>query len=576
MCHIVKCIYCAVALFLYSCSASTNQSILIVNALFEKNDTLSVEIVCKKDKSYKNAIPLLGNDSVQSVVVSTPCSPQDILYVNLLMNQTNEQISIRLHSLELQGIATIQAKDLPQMLRIQEGCTCSLDSISSVYECSIQQLPATISFYASMFYQQRYDRWEIYLQVVFFVFASLLLFLHLRKEKGGRLTACMLLLFVAFLPLKWGGIALSFLGAGVLYALIWGKEKKFSTPPIFYLIAGLFLLRLVGLVFTIDLDWGISRLNQSVSFIIFPLIFSFTYIASRRNIEVTLLFFFRYMMLFAIFCLFSLFLYLPVLGIVSFTESILSAKEIYLYLLVFPSFWHPSFVSIIILMALPASIYLRFGNVRKRISTVEMLFCIAIIVLFVLLSGARIGLVVIPVLLGLSILFYVKTSWWSKVAVTTLGILAGLIVYTKSPSIQQKLDDPIRDQLNATAIEAFKEKSIFGWGTGSMEKLIRSQALTYELGYDYPQDRNHFHNTYLDELVQFGIVGSTVLFSLLALCIYLAIKKKDFLLLAFLAIYLPFMWVESTFCTSKGIIPMMFWLCFIIATQRVRLGKDKE
>ncbi|GHT75528.1 hypothetical protein FACS189456_7300 [Bacteroidia bacterium] len=81
---------------------------------------------------------------------------------------------------------------------------------------------------------------------------------------------------------------------------------------------------------------------------------------------------------------------------------------------------------------------------------------------------------------------------------------------------------------------------------------------------------NHFHNQILDEVVQFGFLGAIPLGALFIYLAVLAFRRRDYLLFAFLGIYLPFCCVESPLMTIKGIIPMMFWLCLIVSTQKER------
>ena len=119
--------------------------------------------------------------------------------------------------------------------------------------------------------------------------------------------------------------------------------------------------------------------------------------------------------------------------------------------------------------------------------------------------------------------------------------------------------------MQKTAVAAFQEKPLFGWGTGSMVQLLRSEQIAERAGLEQPINQfDYFHNQYLDQLVQFGLLGFLVLGFSLIYSIYFAIRNKDFLLFLLFAMYLLFMFVESPFSSLKGIQPMIFWICFIL------------
>jgi len=102
-----------------------------------------------------------------------------------------------------------------------------------------------------------------------------------------------------------------------------------------------------------------------------------------------------------------------------------------------------------------------------------------------------------------------------------------------------------------------------------MEGYIRSPEFAQQLGYSFNYDFNHFHNQLLDELVQFGIIGAIPLLAMFAYICFIAVRKRDILLLSFLLIYIPFCNVESPFSSVKGIMGFLFWLCFILSAQKV-------
>jgi len=156
-----------------------------------------------------------------------------------------------------------------------------------------------------------------------------------------------------------------------------------------------------------------------------------------------------------------------------------------------------------------------------------------------------------------------------------LAMGMALVTYFSSLSIT----DPIRVQLRSVGLYAFKQHPWFGSGAYSMKSYLQSDELAQQLGYAGGLEFGHFHNQFLDELVQFGVVGAIPLFALFVYLCILAIRKRDFLLASFLAIYILFCYVESPFGSVKGIMVFLFWLCLTVSTQKLRrdeqLGSHK-
>ncbi|GHT78477.1 hypothetical protein FACS189464_1970 [Bacteroidia bacterium] len=305
--------------------------------------------------------------------------------------------------------------------------------------------------------------------------------------------------------------------------------------------------------------------SPAIPLLAFPLIFSVVHF-SEENVMLLLRFFVWVAIVFCGFGFLSYAAIVPGLGL----DMVVQAKIYAPLLLMWPSHWHPSYVSVILLMAVPISLSLPlrrggcyFGEWLFRILGV------AFPVVFTVLAGARVGMVVIPFLLALAYLFYCRFKPVLKWGLVVAGLTVAVCIYHRYPQADDRFDDPIRKDLRTLAIDAIKEKPIFGWGTGSSKALIQSEERVQRLGtgsYTF----NGFHNQYLDEVAQFGIPGALVLLALFGWLLYLAVRRKDFLLLSLLVIYLLFCWTETPFGNFKGVVPFAFWVCFLVATQRAR------
>lgn len=249
----------------------------------------------------------------------------------------------------------------------------------------------------------------------------------------------------------------------------------------------------------------------------------------------------------------------------TFLEVFKNPKEYAALFLGSTLFWHSSFISISLSVIMPVSFYLCSKAYIK-----PLLMCVAVMlaVAFILVTGARIGIVVSGVTLALGLAYYHRgIPWISKVGVLLVIFVVALFAYFSPYTIASDLP---RTNLRSLGIKVIGENPVCGSGVYSMHRYITSEETAEKYNAHYGYTFNHFHNTFIDETVQFGMVGGLLLLAFFACTAFLAIRKKDFLLMAFLAIYLPFAYVESLFMSVKGIMPFMFWFCFLVSTQEER------
>ncbi|MDR0712000.1 MAG: O-antigen ligase family protein [Prevotellaceae bacterium] len=259
-----------------------------------------------------------------------------------------------------------------------------------------------------------------------------------------------------------------------------------------------------------------------------------------------------------------------------FLQNIISSPETFWEVLRYPKshsllflgrllFWHSSFLSIAISAIIPVSFYL---CINKYVKPLLMWVALMLSIVFIFLTGSRIGIVVSGFLLLLSLAYYYKqTSLPVKIGILLLLLLTALCAYFSPYTITS---DPERANLYSLGMKVISEKPVCGSGVYSMHRYITSEEIAQKYDAHYGYTFNHFHNTFIDEAVQFGLVGGLLLVAFFACLAFMAIRKKDFLLMAFLAIYLPFAYVESIFMSVKGIMPFMFWFCFLVSTQKER------
>jgi O-antigen ligase len=433
---------------------------------------------------------------------------------------------------------------------------------------------STVAFSPLTFYNSNPIGFQ-YLFRLFFV-GSLFLFLlfFLYSHTFSQFLPIMGIgIFLITLPLKisyntWGMIIMALT---IIIYYIKNRPRNLTWHPIFYILSGLFFLNIIGLIYTSDFQNGIKRLDTTIPFVLFPFLFSIVSF-STKNVMLLLRLF---IWIIIAFCGFGLLSYITIIPEFDWNTLYRDSKLYASILLIWPAHAHPSYFSTIIIMAIPIAFYLRFQD-KKEITIVELCLGVLLPVIFTVLTGARIGLVIIPFLLFFAYFFYCRLKPILKWGLVGLGVIILCLFIYKFPKVDDRFQDPIRKDLRTIAVEAIKEKPILGWGTRYVSPLIRSEDTKELLGIETPYSFNQFHNQYLENMVQFGIPGILILLLLFGWMLYLSIRYKDYLLLSLLTIYVLFFWTESALFTFKGIVPFTFWLCFLVATQKQRLGDRNE
>jgi len=405
----------------------------------------------------------------------------------------------------------------------------------------------------------------MFLQILFFVAILALLGILVKQAREQRLVVVALAILVTILPLNESFTGWSLLLASVLIVatFVFSKSRQFTWKPMYYAIVAMYVLGFWGLLRLDYLALANRTVDTTLPMIIFPILFSMVQL-SKRNVVLLLRFFVWFVI---VVCVYGLLSYATTVYGFSWKVALLDGKQFSRFFMVFPLTWQPSALSIMLLMALPVAFYLRYHDGRQ-ITLVEMLLATILPILVLLMVGARVGVAVFPILLGLGYLFYCKlkpTVKWGLVGVAIAGL--AVLLYLLPYDIRERFTDQLRIDQRTIAISAIKEKPILGWGIGQQRNLMACEARIQNLGIKNPPVFHHFHNLYLDIMVKFGIVGILVLSWLIFGLLGIAIRKKHFLLLSFIAMYAIVFYFEIVLYSPRWVVVFMFWFCFLIANQ---------
>jgi hypothetical protein len=343
-------------------------------------------------------------------------------------------------------------------------------------------------------------------------------------------------------------------GAGFILYDLFGKKEKLRKPhPVVYCWLVVYLVRVVWLLVSNDIHYGLKWLDVCLPMLLFPIAIQYLSL-SARTVKTLLTVFVHFTLLFCVITLVCV-AYHSFTTPVGIKEWLQHPKNYYPLAFKWTGYGHPSYLCVIHLFALPIALYLK----RKYhiIPTVEIIALIGLEAAIIIFTGARIGIVIFPLLLLLMFLHFVSRKrkiFTAGLAITLISITT-ITLFLSENQLTNRFKDPIRMQLWETAASSIKEKPLLGVGTGGMKVIIKTPEITEITGLSlsYP------HNQYLGEVMHFGVTGAIPLFATLIYLLIIAIRHKNFLLLSLMAIFFIFMITEMPFDLHRSITYFLFF-----------------
>lgn len=372
------------------------------------------------------------------------------------------------------------------------------------------------------------------------------------------------------LGINFGGL---FLFMSALYGFF---ERKFHKPtPILYLFWLYFLYQALSLSWTGDLHLGYYKLRTYFPFITIPLAFS-CFILLREEIDSIILVFFRAAFLFVGLSLMcwvyeSNRLGLPLTDWFVTHKDYFTTKSCYEIVYCWTPYAHPTYNAIFYITAMVFGFYLvNTKSKTSKINKVELTVFIMACAVLIDITQSRIAFITMVMIL------LIGTAWINRKNQPILRAylfislcLGGFILIDFHSTIENFVSDPSRNQLYETAFAYIKSNYVLGTGIGGMPKVLDSQEFAQSLGFPGAiTGIGNPHNQFVGELVQTGLGGFIILCLMIGYLYYDSVKKRNWILLAFLFSFLPIMIIEMPLTLFKGITYFVPLVCFLYQWRR--------
>ena len=349
------------------------------------------------------------------------------------------------------------------------------------------------------------------------------------------------------------------------------KFKNLKESNIFWVLISLFLLHLLGLLYTSNFTYALKDLKIKLPIFFLPIVFIASPSLSIKEFR-------------------------SILKVLLITALLSSIYGMYYYLRYFQvtffelremsQFISHIRLSLLNIIAAFAAFYLLAKNNWRKFSYTNLYYLMAGIWLFIFngIMGARMGLVVFFILLLLGSIFLVirhKKIW---LAAVLLGLMIALPIlsYLTLPSIKMRTHEVVYElqsyQLNQDpngksiaqrfvywniAWDIFKTAPVMGIGTGDVADAFNSYYLAHP-NLLQQQYQHRTHNQYLTFLLTFGVIGFILFMLVVFYPLFYKRKYLDYFYIVFFIAFALSLLTEDTLETQAGVTFYALFNCLFL------------
>jgi O-antigen ligase len=365
-------------------------------------------------------------------------------------------------------------------------------------------------------------------------------------------------------------------------ALIKGY-RRVEITEVGILLIGLYVLHVIGMLFTKNVDRGLFDLEVKLSLLALPISFIGYGNLDKVHYEKILRAFLIGITLAAVFCLVQS----------AYKVFVLNAKYFYFLSSRFSVIIHQSYFAMYLVFGIAILTYLEWP-VFRRISPLRTFASISLMLFLsicTILTGSKIGFimwVIVMVAITVFLIKELKQKWMP--AVMLMGFMSvGLAFIQSTPELKSRILKVIRltdgqlkedatGNIESTAARLLVYKTVgdvlidqpwYGSGTGDFQDVL---DIAYEAkGYSNLKERHlNAHNQFFQSWLGLGIPGLVLLFSIFVVIFQHAFSSGERVYLGFAALIALISLTESMLNVQAGVV---FFSFFVMLFSRHTLPK---
>lgn len=376
-----------------------------------------------------------------------------------------------------------------------------------------------------------------------------------------------LLALVAFtIPLA---VTLNNIALGLLL-LFWlfsgklpNKFKSILSNKYFWVFTAIYFIQFVGLLYSSDIQDVQTKLEKKAGLVLLPFIlFTIPPLKSKQLFYVIISF--------AIGCMgllgYAIAKILLIYGALSKVPQLTEVIDEIIHL-------HHAYSGLYLVFSIVSCVFFlnKYWFTFPFLARVGILVLIIILYAFLIILGARMALFISFVVLGLQmLLFTIQTKSFRILMVIGLTFLIGLVGVLSLPATRSKLNEilflrgvysPFTPRLIQWQCSFDILNNTDSWfkgvGTGDVKPLL--QACYQDKKFWGHLYNYNLHNEYLEEMLRHGLLGLSLLLTAFFFPMGVSIKRKNYLYMYFLVIFMFACISESVLNRQKGVIFYAFF-----------------
>jgi O-antigen ligase len=346
------------------------------------------------------------------------------------------------------------------------------------------------------------------------------------------------------------------------------------------LLAGIYILYFLGLIYTDNLGSGMFNLEVKLSLFIFPVMF-----ASIRKEVLSRDTAYKVLMSFVYGVLASMLLCYTV-AFVNYADTGDPSNFYYSGL---SALIHPSYLAMYVgfAIAILLHFYLK-GLIKKRKKVIISFIQVLLFILFIVMLSSKagiLGLIIIIALFTAYTIFYEKNLFKGLISGFSLSV-AFLLLFFLFPASSARFEqarDVIeqaevgsKEVANSTGerimiwyytFEITNENFLLGVGTGDVMDNLQDKYIEKKMEHAFSL-RLNTHNQYLQTFLALGVIGLVVLLLTLLLPAIQSVEFRHHLYLVFLILIAFNFLFESMLETQAGVVFYAFFNAFLFAIKK--------
>ena len=349
--------------------------------------------------------------------------------------------------------------------------------------------------------------------------------------------------------------------------LIWSSKRVYNV--LFFLFISYYIWQMIGLIYTSDVEMGLSNLFGRLSLILFPLVLLYPGDMIKNKTKILIRIFALSTFLYMLFC-FGYALYRSVSLQAGFWTFNPHPPE-YFWLSYFYGSdltvsQHPSYISMYVILSTFICFEAWFDYSLKLLNRIGWLIIGSLLLISQYYISSRAGILICMVLVPLYFIVKFKNLGkkrfaWLWIILVFIALVPLIVknqrvdylygrVFNKQVGYERKRDPRIL--IWESSLKIARKNLLLGVGIGDVRTEL---TLEYEqIGEEkMAQERLNAHNQFLEVLLENGIIGLTLFVTIFGVMIYIAFAEKNLLYGLFIIIMLGFFMFETILYRLAGV-----------------------